>query len=88
MPMGQIPVLEIDGKEMVPQSIAIGRYLAKQTHTYGANDLEAAHIDAYVDLISDIYPKIRPVIMAMFQKKDELKVSCTRFALGSSPISG
>uniref|UniRef100_A0A914XB96 glutathione transferase n=1 Tax=Plectus sambesii TaxID=2011161 RepID=A0A914XB96_9BILA len=73
MPMGQVPVLEIDGKEMLPQSCAIGRYLAKQTKTYGANDLEAAHIDAIVDLANDIYPKVRPVIMAMFQKNNDLK---------------
>jgi len=73
MPMGQVPVLEIDGHEMLPQSLAIARYLAKQTHTYGANDLEAARIDAYVDLVNDIYPKIRPIIMAMFQKNNDLK---------------
>ncbi len=88
MPLGQVPVLEIDGKKMLPQSMAIGRYLAKLTHTYGANDLEAAHIDAFVDLSSDIDLKIQHVVMAIFQKKDDQKVCSTAFALRSSPISG
>lgn len=53
MPMGQIPVLEIDGKQY-HQSRAIGRFLAKKANLYGSNDFEAMEIDATVDSLDDI----------------------------------
>ncbi|KYN30203.1 Glutathione S-transferase [Trachymyrmex cornetzi] len=53
MPMGQVPVLEIDGKQY-HQSRAIGRFLAKKANLYGSNDFEAMEIDATVDSIEDI----------------------------------
>jgi len=53
MPMGQVPVLEIDGKQY-HQSRAIGRFLAKKGNLYGSNDFEAMEIDATVDSIEDI----------------------------------
>lgn len=53
MPMGQIPVLEIDGKQY-HQSRAIGRFLAKKGNLYGSNDFEALEIDATVDSMDDL----------------------------------
>ncbi|XP_028045980.2 glutathione S-transferase [Monomorium pharaonis] len=53
MPMGQIPVLEIDGKQY-HQSRAIGRYIAKKGNLYGSDELEAMEIDATVDSMDDI----------------------------------
>lgn len=53
MPMGQVPVLEIDGKQY-HQSRAIGRFLAKKGNLYGSDDFEAMEIDATVDSIEDI----------------------------------
>lgn len=53
MPMGQIPVLEIDGKQY-HQSKAIGRFLAKKANLYGSDDYEAMEIDATVDSMDDI----------------------------------
>ena len=53
MPMGQMPVLEIDGKKY-PQSMAILRYIAKKFNLYGKDDLEALQIDAAADSISDL----------------------------------
>jgi len=53
MPMGQIPVLEIDGKQYY-QSRAIGRFLAKKSNLYGSNDFEALEIDATVDSMDDL----------------------------------
>ncbi|XP_011879075.1 PREDICTED: uncharacterized protein LOC105568212 [Vollenhovia emeryi] len=53
MPMGQMPVLEIDGKQY-NQSRAIGRFLAKKADLYGSDDFEAMEIDATVDSIDDI----------------------------------
>jgi glutathione S-transferase len=53
MPMGQVPVLEIDGKKY-NQSRAIGRYLAKKCKLYGSDDIEALEIDGTVDTIDDL----------------------------------
>ncbi|XP_071568381.1 glutathione S-transferase-like isoform X1 [Temnothorax nylanderi] len=52
MPMRQIPVLEIDGKQY-HQSRAIGRFLAKKGNLYGSDDFEAMEIDAAVDSMDD-----------------------------------
>lgn len=53
MPMGQIPVLEIDGKQ-IHQSIAICRYLAKKVGLSGYDDFENFEIDCVVDTLDDL----------------------------------
>lgn len=53
MPMGQVPVLEIDGKKY-NQSKAISRYIAKKCNMYGSDDIEALEIDATVDSLNDM----------------------------------
>lgn len=50
--MGQMPVLEIDGKRIY-QSSSICRYLAKQTGLDGSTDFENFEIDSIVDTIND-----------------------------------
>ena len=52
MPLGQMPVLEYNGTKL-PQSRAIGRFLAKQFHLAGRDNLEQAKVDAVVDTIND-----------------------------------
>lgn len=52
MPMGQMPVLEVDGKR-AHQHLAMTRYLAKQVGLNGANDWEDLEIDTVVDTIND-----------------------------------
>ena len=53
MPMGHVPVLEIDGKKY-SQSMAILHYIANKFNLYGKDDLEALQIDAAADSISDL----------------------------------
>lgn len=53
MPMGQMPVLEIDGKR-IHQSTSICRYLAKQFGLDGSTDFENFEIDCVVDIINDL----------------------------------
>jgi len=65
MPMGQIPVLEMDGHKLC-QSVAMGRYLARKHNLTGASDFEAAQCDMYVDGAQDLIPKLRPAVMAWF----------------------
>ncbi|XP_024870960.1 glutathione S-transferase-like [Temnothorax curvispinosus] len=57
MPFGKVPVLEVDGKK-IDQSVAIGRYLAKQCGLVGKNDWESLEIDATVDTIHDLRANI------------------------------
>lgn len=52
MPMGQMPVLEVDGKK-VHQSVAMSRYLANQVGLAGADDWENLMIDTVVDTVND-----------------------------------
>lgn len=52
MPLGQMPILEVDGKR-VHQSLAVSRYLAKQVGLVGADAWEDLQIDTVVDTIND-----------------------------------
>jgi len=60
MPMGQMPVLEVDGKR-AHQSLAITRYLAKLVGLVGADAWEDLEIDTVVDTINDFRMKIAVV---------------------------
>lgn len=51
-PMGQLPVLEVDGIQ-VYQSVAIARYVAKVVGLAGKNDWESLLIDIAVDNVND-----------------------------------
>ncbi|KAF5279373.1 hypothetical protein FQA39_LY05483 [Lamprigera yunnana] len=57
MPFGQVPILEVDGKQAY-QSVAICRYLAKEVKLNGADDWENLQIDAVVDTINDLNRKL------------------------------
>lgn len=52
MPLGHMPVLEIDGKKM-SQSVSICRFLAKKVGLAGNNELEDFEIDSVVDTVND-----------------------------------
>ncbi|XP_063695980.1 glutathione S-transferase [Culicoides brevitarsis] len=57
MPMGQMPILEVDGKR-VHQSLAMCRYLAKQVGLVGADAWEDLQIDTVVDTVNDFRLKV------------------------------
>nr|ABO26604.1 sigma class glutathione-s-transferase 3 [Haliotis discus discus] len=52
-PLGQVPVLEIDGKPF-SQSSAISRYLARTFGFYGNGDLEALAVDQVLGVVQDV----------------------------------
>jgi glutathione S-transferase len=60
MPLGQVPVLEVDGVKL-PQSLPIARFLAKQFHLAGKDNFEQAKVDAVVDTIGDLMAAFLPV---------------------------
>lgn len=60
MPLGQIPVLEVDGVKL-PQSLAIARFLAKQFQLAGKDNFEQAIVDAVLDTIGDLCDEYGPI---------------------------
>ncbi|XP_043474059.1 glutathione S-transferase-like [Leptopilina heterotoma] len=73
MPYGQVPVLEVDGKQM-HQSNAICRYFAKQCGLAGKNDMEAYEIDAAVETIHDLRAKIAAYSYESHEEAKEQKL--------------
>ncbi|XP_065370139.1 glutathione S-transferase [Calliphora vicina] len=69
MPMGQMPVLEVDGKR-VHQSISMARFLAKTVGLCGATPWEDLQVDIVVDTINDFRLKIAVV---SYEPEDEIK---------------
>ncbi|UJR21737.1 hypothetical protein I4U23_024812 [Adineta vaga] len=63
-PLGQIPVLEYNNIKIV-QSTTIARFLAKQFHLAGRDNIEQAKVEAVADTINDILS----VIMSIRQEK-------------------
>uniref|UniRef100_A0A1I7XEN3 glutathione transferase n=1 Tax=Heterorhabditis bacteriophora TaxID=37862 RepID=A0A1I7XEN3_HETBA len=64
MPFGQVPVLEVDGKQL-PQTHAIARYLGRKFGLSGKTDFDKAWVDAVADQLKDYLHEIRPYIMAV-----------------------
>lgn len=60
MPLGQIPVLEVDGVKL-PQSASIARFLAKQFNLAGKDNFEQAKVDAVADTIADLVNNFHPI---------------------------
>jgi glutathione S-transferase len=52
-PLGQLPYLTVDGVKL-PQSLSVGRFLAKQFNLAGADNLTQAKADAIVDTLNDV----------------------------------
>ncbi|XP_066304197.1 hematopoietic prostaglandin D synthase-like [Branchiostoma lanceolatum] len=59
-PMGQLPVLEVDGVKLC-QSMPIARFVAKETGMAGKTNLEQAQADAFVDEIIPVLPTLYEV---------------------------
>jgi len=53
--MGQVPVLEVDGKLSFGQSKSIERYLARQFGFWGQDEAEAALVDSICENIRELY---------------------------------
>jgi len=66
MPMGQMPVLEVDGKQLC-QSTAIARYLAREHGLAGKNNWDMARADMLVDGIFDMWSHLKEVYMPKLQ---------------------
>ncbi|KAK3784174.1 hypothetical protein RRG08_001483 [Elysia crispata] len=73
-PFGQLPVLEVDG-QMIGQSGAIDKFLAREFGLYGKTNMESCQIDQIVCLINDY---LSAVIKAMYEKDEAKKAELTK----------
>jgi len=62
MPMGQLPVLEVDGKQLC-QSTAIARYLARECGLTGKSSWDMARADMIVEGIFDMWTQLKVVYL-------------------------
>ncbi len=52
-PFGLLPTLEVDG-QLIAESNAICRFIAKKVGLYGEDAIEQAHIDMVIDNMADM----------------------------------
>jgi len=82
-PFGSMPVLEVDGR-VLGQSMAIYRYLARETGFAGKNSFEAAQIDAIADTITEIFSKFASLIP--FASEEERPQKMKEFLEAAVPM--
>jgi len=68
-PLGQMPVLEVDGQKFCQQS-AIARYLAKKFGLMGDDEIQAFKVDMVVETM---WPDVAGKFTKFFFEKDEEK---------------
>ncbi|XP_078589984.1 hematopoietic prostaglandin D synthase-like isoform X1 [Branchiostoma floridae x Branchiostoma japonicum] len=78
-PMGQLPVLEVGGVTIC-QSMAIARYVAKETGLAGKTILEQAQADMLVDGLDDLRGKQAVIRKAPEDRKEQCKKEFADFA--------
>ncbi|XP_060070914.1 probable glutathione S-transferase 7 [Ylistrum balloti] len=69
IPTGQLPVLEVDGKQL-SQSLAIARYLAREFGMAGKDSLEQCLVDQVIDTGAD---GLTAFVKWYFEKEEEKK---------------
>nr|CDJ80775.1 Glutathione S-transferase domain containing protein [Haemonchus contortus] len=71
MPFGQLPVLEVDGKQLA-QSHAIARYVARQFGHAGKTPFDEALVDSIADQYKDFDTEVWPffAVLLGFEKGD------------------
>ncbi|XP_072479021.1 hematopoietic prostaglandin D synthase isoform X3 [Notamacropus eugenii] len=67
VPFGKIPILEVDGVPL-HQSLAIGRFLAREAGLAGKTELEQCQVDAIIDTLDDFMSRF-----PWAEKKQEIK---------------
>jgi len=83
-PFLSLPLLEVDGQAL-GQSVAIYRYLAKETGFAGKNAIESAKIDAVADTITELFNLFTDCKIT-FAKEDEKPAKVKRFLEGAVPM--
>lgn len=71
LPFGKLPVLEVDG-DILAETFAITRYVAKELSLTGKNNLEAAKADMFMDVLKDCFEQPRGIMEQDEEKKKAL----------------
>uniref|UniRef100_A0A7E4W668 glutathione transferase n=1 Tax=Panagrellus redivivus TaxID=6233 RepID=A0A7E4W668_PANRE len=58
-PTGKVPYLKV-GSEIIVESNAINRFIAKRVGLAGKDEFEQAHVDAAADIVKDFYAAVAP----------------------------
>ena len=69
LPLGQLPILEVDG-ETICQSMAIARFCARRFGLAGKDEFEGAQADQAVDQVSDFLAEL---VKVMFEPEEVKK---------------
>merc|ERR1711862_361358 len=69
LPLGQLPVIEVDGKTY-PQSMALARYAARLSDLYPSDPLETLSVESVMDSMMELFS---PMVDIVFIEKDEEK---------------
>ncbi|GAB1604680.1 S-crystallin SL11-like [Argonauta hians] len=68
-PNNQLPILDIDGKFIIPQSLSIARYIAREYGLAGKDTLSQAYADSIVETFDDLHVEFGKTL----NEKDEVK---------------
>jgi len=79
-PMGQLPVLEVDGKQ-ISQSLAIGRFLANKFNLAGTTPVEKFQADMIVECCKDFYDLIVGPMVRQNKKEVAEKLQGEKFGI-------
>lgn len=66
-PFGQVPVLTVDGTHKIAQSHSIARYLGRELGLMGANNLEQAQVEMWIDQTADVRKKFTKMIYGEYE---------------------
>ncbi|KAH9459712.1 hypothetical protein MJO28_004619 [Puccinia striiformis f. sp. tritici] len=72
-PFGQVPVLTVDEKTMIPQEVAILQYVGRAAGLYPSDREEALKVDIMVNVANDFYAAMMVFYMPDNPGKEQLK---------------
>lgn len=84
MPLGQVPVLEVDGEKFCQQT-SLARFVARKYGLMGDNEVEALKVDMIVETMwPDVAMKCIPIF---WEKDEEKKASMNKKLAQSLPLT-
>lgn len=66
-PLGQVPVLVINGTTKIGQSHTIARYIGREHGLMGSNNIEQAEIEMWIDQSADVRKKFTKMIYSDYE---------------------
>ncbi|CAH1163515.1 unnamed protein product [Phaedon cochleariae] len=81
MPLGRLPVLEVDGV-LIPQYVAISRYVATLAKLHGNDAMENLQVDFLIDTLEDLKQKM---FSYGFETSEEIRKALEEILKGMVP---